>query len=49
MKMFTLPVNAALTITNTSPLPAATALVNYTANFAASGGSGSGYAWAATQ
>jgi hypothetical protein len=44
---FTLPVNAALTITNSSPLPAATSLVPYSDTFAASGGSG-GYTWAAT-
>jgi large repetitive protein len=44
---FTLPVNAALTITNTSPLPPATVGSAYTANFTASGGSG-GYSWSAS-
>ena len=43
-KPFTLPVNAALTINNTSPLPPATVGVPYTANFTASGGNGT-YSW----
>ena len=45
---FTLTVNAALTITTKSPLPAATVEVSYTQAFAATGGSGSGYTWSVT-
>ena len=45
--MFTLPVNAALTIGTPTPLPAATVNMAYTATLTASGGSG-GYSWAAT-
>ena len=44
---FVLPVNAALTITTTSPLPAATIGAAYSQTFSAAGGSG-GYAWSAT-
>ena len=44
---FTLPVNATVTINTSSPLPAATVQVPYTANFTASGGN-PGYTWAAT-
>ena len=44
---FTLPVNSTLTINNSSPLPLATVLVPYNANFSASGGN-PGYTWTAT-
>ena len=47
-KSFTLQANAAVTITNTSPLPAATAGVGYSAQFSASGGSGI-YSWSGAQ
>ena len=45
--LFTLPVNAALTITTTSPLPAATIGTAYSKTFSAAGGTG-GYAWSVT-
>jgi hypothetical protein len=44
---FTLPVNAALTFGNTSPLPPATVGLPYSETLTASGGSGS-YKWSAT-
>jgi hypothetical protein len=44
---FTLPVNAALIINNSSPLPPATVQLPYSANFTASGGNPS-YTWTAT-
>ncbi|MGA2131222.1 MAG: putative Ig domain-containing protein [Bryobacteraceae bacterium] len=43
-KPFSMTVNAALTITTTSPLPTGTVGVNYSQTLAASGGSGS-YTW----
>ena len=45
---FTLPVNPALTITTTSPLPAATVNTAYSQTFAAMGGAGSPYSWSAS-
>lgn len=44
---FTLPVNPALTISTTSPLPAATVGTGYSQTFAATGGAGSPYTWSA--
>ena len=44
---FTLPVNAAVTINQSSPLPAAVVLIPYSTNFTASGGN-PGYTWSAT-
>jgi hypothetical protein len=44
---FTLPVNVTLTINTQSPLPPATVLLPYSANFTASGGN-PGYTWTAT-
>jgi large repetitive protein len=45
---FTLPVNPALAITTTSPLPAATVNTAYNQTLAATGGAGSPYTWSAT-
>jgi len=45
---FTLPVNGSLTITTTSPLPAATIGAAYSQTFAATGGAGSPYTWSAS-
>ena len=43
---FSLTINAAVSITNTSPLPTAYVGSNYSVTMAATGGSGSGYSWA---
>lgn len=45
---FSITVNAAVSITTASPLPAGYVGSNYSKTFAATGGSGTGYTWAVT-